>query len=117
MAKSSMRSAGIRKHHRRIEHQNMIDRKAFHQPKFKQKEHITLHDVITLSVLARVWGGMKASIVDFFNSFFTPPSINLDLRHSMDLGEKQKRAAGANTLRALWPALGKMVSTRDGKRV
>jgi len=114
MAKSNMRSAGIRKHHRRIQHQTRIDSRANMNRAFKQKERHSLITTLHLGLLAGLFG----KIGGFFNNLFSMPSFGgLDLRRNMDLGKDQNRAAGANALRAWFPNLGAMVSTRDGKRV
>lgn len=112
--KSNMRSAGIRKHHRRIQHQARIDSRTNMKRAFKQKEHHPLITTLHLGLLAGLFGKVKG----FFSGLFSMPSFRgLDLRRDMTLGENQNRAAGANALRAWFPNLGTMVSTRDGKRV
>jgi len=116
MAKSNMRSAAIRKHYRRIEHQARIDARARYERLYKQKEHVVKSEVPMTSVALKV----IASVKKFFGSIFMvkTKSINkLDLRHDMTMGADQHRSAGPNRLRAWWPALGKMISTRDGMPV
>lgn len=51
----------------------------------------------------------------FFTKLFSPSLRSLDLRP--DWARDPSRSDGAKQLRGLWPALGAMVSTRDGKKV
>lgn len=51
----------------------------------------------------------------FFAKLFSPKLRSLDLRS--DWARDPSRSDGAKQLRGLWPALGAMVSTRDGRKV
>ena len=115
--KSNMRSAGIRKHHRRIEHQAQVDDRARNERIYKQKDHSMLQTIVTLSFLATMWGGVSAFFGNFFGNMFGGSgaigSLNLTKDSAFEPG--QRRDAGAHYLRSIYPNLGTMVSTRDGK--
>lgn len=111
-----MKSAGIRKHHRRIQHQARVDHHDQQERIFKQKDHVsTFQQVITLSILATLFGKISSYIGRYVDLFLRIPSLNLDLTKSSPFDKDRSRDAGAWYLRGLFPALGTMVSTRDGK--
>ncbi len=114
-----MKSAGIRKHHRRIEHQTQIDKRDRQEREFKQKEHVpAVTERVAVSV-ADICSKIARRFNRFVNRFLGKTSINLDLtsrsgRHAI-FGTG--RDAGAQWLRNVFGQQLKMRSTRDGKPV
>ena len=56
-------------------------------------------------------------VIRFFRSFFSMPSIGLDLTSDDIYGENPGRGAGAAWLRGAFHGNLKMISTRDGRKV
>ena len=123
MAKSNMKSAGIRKHHRRIQHQARIDNHNQQERIYRQKEHIStsiLNITGLLSIIQSVSGFFSnLNLSDWLSRVMSGRDSNrissLDLTKDSPFGPNRARDAGAWYLRSIWPALGTMVSTRDGK--
>jgi len=118
MAKSNMRSAGIRRHHRRIYHQAQIDKREEEQRNYTQKLHVpTVKEKVTVSI-ADICEKFLKKFHSVIHSFFGGGSqINLDLTtgHGRNAIFGTNRDSGAHWLRSVWSGLGTMVSTRDGK--
>lgn len=114
MAKSNMKSVGIRKHHRRIQHQTRIDNRERQEQMYKQKEYDTVSEKVIVSV-AGICDRIIQYASRFVNRLFGKLSINLDLTEDSPFSLDRKRDAGAQYLRSMFPGLKTMVSTRDGK--
>lgn len=89
--------------------QPLFDRKVRFESKDKwgnkqQREYVRQG---RLSNVLRIFAGFIANL-------FSDRGKTLE---ALDLRPDPSRGHGANYLRALWPALGKMVSTRDGRPV
>jgi len=117
MAKSNMRSAGIRRHHRRIHHQARVDKRDQEQLAYKQKMHVaTTKEKVVVSI-ADICAKFVRKFSGYVSRFFRSSRIGIDLDLTKDsvFEPGQRRDAGAQWLRGVWPGLGTMVSTRDGK--
>lgn len=112
-----MKSVGIRRHHRRIQHQEHMESRARRERAFKQKEHYddAFFAVNIIVSIAAMYRGLTMNFRRFINQFFTTPKIKLNLTIDSPFGPGTSRDAGAQYLRSIWPGLGTMVSTRDGK--
>ena len=113
MAKSSMKSVNVRRHHRRIEHQAHIDRRNNQERMYKQKVHESDSKVIVS--VANICARAVERFNRFISRFFKSSHIGLDLTVKSPYDPNRPREAGAYILRGIWPGLGTMVSTRDGK--
>ena len=113
MVKSNMGAAKMRRANRRIQFQES----AIRETQTRAYTTRTLHqEHIVFSWVSKV----ARAIRNFARSFFRNPVgaiRSLNLLHDMTMGPDQHRGAGAAQLRAWFPNLGSMVSTRDGKPV